>query len=250
MASPVIDAINRYAHGWRLRLALATGAGLEGGTGSTYLPGDDGTSFGPFQIHLPAHPGVSAAEANNPNWAVRYMKGAYRSAVKKVPRSLWTTDPERAAETAAFLAERPAADYYSARGQAAVDAAYRNATTALGGKHNWAGTKSAGAGKTGGSTTGVDLGDVAGGVASTVGKTAEGAAALLSPLALFAKTYGNWAAGARRIVIEGALVIGGTALVAAGVYRSVTGQSVKQGAAEAKQKAGQAAMTAAEVAAL
>src|SRR6266567_3344693 len=46
------------------RIAMILGALLEGGSlNGPWAVGDNGTSFGPWQIHLPAHPGVSAAQA-------------------------------------------------------------------------------------------------------------------------------------------------------------------------------------------
>lgn len=132
MSSPVVSAVEKVTTDWRTRLSMIMGAGLEGGLGSTFNPGDQGTSFGPFQIHLPAHPGVSAAEANNPSWAARYMLGSYQSAVARVPQSLWKSNPELAAEQAAVAAERPAQPYIQSRGQAAVDSAYKTAGASLG----------------------------------------------------------------------------------------------------------------------
>ena len=119
-----------------VRLAMLTGAALEGGTygaGNTIGVGDQGHSYGYFQINLPFHPGMTPASATDPTQAVAYMKGAYTAAAARVPASLWSSNPEKAAETAAFYAERPAKDYYVARGQSAVDRAYNMAQGALGG---------------------------------------------------------------------------------------------------------------------
>jgi len=73
--------------------------------------GDNGTSFGPFQIHLPAHPGVSAAQAQDPTFAAKYMLPAYQNGVSKVAPGLWQSNPALAAATAAYYAERPAKMY-------------------------------------------------------------------------------------------------------------------------------------------
>lgn len=112
-ATQLIGLINSIAPNSRVRLAMIMGSGLE----STWSPatGDQGTSFGPFQIHLPAHPGVSAAEAKDPAFAVRYMLGAYTTGVAKVPESLWQSDPKNAAALAAFYAERPKNMYAQSR---------------------------------------------------------------------------------------------------------------------------------------
>jgi hypothetical protein len=130
-SSKLIGAIEAVTHDPRVILSMALGAQLEGGYGPTFRPGDNDTSFGPFQIHLPAHPGVTATEADNPQWAAKYMVGAYKNAVSRVPAALWGSNPEAAAEQAAFLAERPKQDYVASRGQQAVDAAYGNAVRAI-----------------------------------------------------------------------------------------------------------------------
>lgn len=119
-----------------VRLAMLTGAALEGGTygpGSSIGVGDNGHSFGYFQINLPYHPGVTGAKARDPQFAVNYMKGAYTAAAAQIPASLWQSNPEQAAEETAVKAERPAKSYYAARGQSAVDRAYNMAQGALGG---------------------------------------------------------------------------------------------------------------------
>jgi hypothetical protein len=94
--------------------------------------GDQGTSVGPYQIHLPAHPGVTSAEASDPVWSTAFMTPAYEAAAAQIPSTLWQSDPEQAAEQTAVLAERPAQTYYAARGQGSVDAAYTAALGALG----------------------------------------------------------------------------------------------------------------------
>jgi hypothetical protein len=131
MTNAVVDAITSQVSNARVQLALLMGSQLEGGQGPTFNPGDQGTSFGPFQIHLPAHPGVTAAEADNPAFAVSYMKGAYTSAAAKVSDSLWKSNPAAAAEQTVFLAERPAQDYVTSRGAATVTSAFNKAVTEL-----------------------------------------------------------------------------------------------------------------------
>ena len=111
---------------------MALGALLEGGSlGAGPFPtGDQGTSPGPFQIHLPAHPGVTVGQAQNPTSAVAFMLPEYTGAVSQVPASLWTTNPQQAAERAAMLAERPAVDYYTSR-PGAVQSAWASVQSAL-----------------------------------------------------------------------------------------------------------------------
>jgi len=116
-AGTLVGIINSTAPDSHTRLAMIMGSGLE----SSWSPatGDHGTSFGPFQIHLPAHPGVSASEAKDPTFAVRYMLPSYEAGVAKVADSLWQSDPKSAAALAAFYAERPA-NMYAARRVASV----------------------------------------------------------------------------------------------------------------------------------
>lgn len=137
-ASPVATAIvgQKHASG-NLKLAELVGSYLESGQ-QAIDPGDyangHATSFGAFQIHLPAHPGVTEAQADNPTWAVAYMRGAYQAAVNKVGAAAFKANPEHAAEQAAYLAERPSADYYTSRGSSTVNTAYTTATHELGAK--------------------------------------------------------------------------------------------------------------------
>jgi hypothetical protein len=73
--------------------------------------GDNGHSFGPFQIYLVAHPNVTAAQAADPTWAAKFMLPAYQAGVAKVQPGLWSSDPALAAAQAAFNAEHPAKMY-------------------------------------------------------------------------------------------------------------------------------------------
>lgn len=113
--SSVVSAILAATSNSKVRAAMLMGSSLEGGWGPTFGVGDNGTSFGPFQIHLPAHPGVSSGEASNAAWAVSFMLPAYESGVNRVPASLWSSDPAQAAATAAYFAERPAVMYPASR---------------------------------------------------------------------------------------------------------------------------------------
>lgn len=107
--------------------------------------GDNGTSFGPFQMHIGGEltaQGGTPAQAKDPVWAAQHMLGAYTRGVNRVSSSLWSTDPERAAETAAYYAEVPAQDYYASQGQARVDQAWKVTESFLGGNGvpNYTGT--------------------------------------------------------------------------------------------------------------
>lgn len=118
MGNVVVDAIMQATSDSRTRMAMLMGSKLESGWNPESV-GDHGTSFGPFQIHLPAHPGVSAAQAKDPVFAAKYMAGAYQQGVNKVNPGLWNSDPAMAAATAAFYAERPAVMYPTSRYRAA-----------------------------------------------------------------------------------------------------------------------------------
>lgn len=109
-ANPVVQAILAATSNPQIQAAMLLGSRMESGW-SPQAVGDQGTSFGPFQIHLPAHPGVSSQEAEDPQWAVNYMLPTYTNAVAKVTPSLWQGNPALAAATAAYYAERPAKMY-------------------------------------------------------------------------------------------------------------------------------------------
>lgn len=110
----VIDAINRVASNARVRLAMFMGAQLESGMNPGAV-GDNGKSFGIFQIYLVAHPQVTAAQAKDPDWAARFMLPAYEAGVNRVDPALWNSNPAMAAATAAFYAERPKVMYPTSR---------------------------------------------------------------------------------------------------------------------------------------
>jgi hypothetical protein len=115
----------------RLRQAELLGAQLESGGSNTAVGAG---SYGAFQIQLSAHPGVTVAQAESPGFAARFITPAYTAALAKVPAALWKSDPEKAAEETAALAERPAygsqgqaMSYFQVRGAGAVDNAWKAA---------------------------------------------------------------------------------------------------------------------------
>jgi len=114
MGNPVADAILGATNDAHVRAAMLMGAMLESGMTTTAV-GDNGKSFGPFQIYLVAHPNVSASQAKDPGWATAFMLPSYQSGVNKVAPSLWTADPAKAAATAAYYAERPKVMYPDSR---------------------------------------------------------------------------------------------------------------------------------------
>lgn len=135
-----------------VRTAMAFGSDLESGWSGTAV-GDQGTSFGWYQIHLPAHPGVTAAEAEDAAWSTKYMLGAYKSAVAQVPGSLWSSNPELAAAQSVWLAERPAGPEpsagnmaYGGESAATVNQKWGQTASALKGKVNLPGGSGSGSG--------------------------------------------------------------------------------------------------------
>lgn len=114
MGNPVVDAILGATNDAHVRAAMLMGAQLESGM-STGGVGDNGKSFGPYQIYTVAHPNVSPAQAKDPGWATAFMLPAYQAGVNKVTPSLWTADPAKAAATAAYYAERPKVMYPDSR---------------------------------------------------------------------------------------------------------------------------------------
>lgn len=138
----VAQAIKNATSDAHVQLAMALGALLEGGSlGSSGFPtGDNGQSPGPFQIRLydnsgaPVHGNqITRAGAMDPQTAVNFMLSSYQSAAAQVSADLWNSNPEQAAEQTAFLAERPAQDYFSSQGQTAVDQKFGQAKSALAG---------------------------------------------------------------------------------------------------------------------
>lgn len=108
----------------RTRQAMLLGSSLEGGWNSPFPVGDQGTSFGPYQMHeggaLTAL-GYTPSQAEDPLTATKGMLPAYENAVNQVSDATWKNDPESAAEQAAFIAEAPAQDYVLTDGQSAID---------------------------------------------------------------------------------------------------------------------------------
>lgn len=132
MPAPTVSAILAESQNADVREAMLLGSWLEGGWGPTYGVGDSGTSFGPYQIHLPAHPGVTRQQAEDPVWASDYMYGNYVRGVTSVqPVTLWITDPEAAAEQAAYRAEAPREIYHVSRGWSTVDRGWAATVAAL-----------------------------------------------------------------------------------------------------------------------
>lgn len=112
-------------------LAMLMGSYLESNANPT-SPLNPGGAAGAWQIQLNAHPGVTAAQAENVGWAANFMFPSYMSGVQGVPSSMWKSNPMMAGEQAAYLAERPAAPYIDTQGPGRVQSAYQWATSQLG----------------------------------------------------------------------------------------------------------------------
>jgi hypothetical protein len=126
----------------RLRESLLLGSALEGGWGPRFPVGDQGTSFGPFQMHeggMLTSLGGTPRQAEDPKWAVKAILPTYASAVNAISNQKWQQDPEGAAEQAAVIAERPAQDYFAARGTSTVNQAWAATRKQLAGKHSQGG---------------------------------------------------------------------------------------------------------------
>ena len=131
--NPVVDAILSGTSNLEVREAMLVGSYLESGWSSTAV-GDNGTSFGPFQMHIGGAltaAGGTPAQAENPTWAVAHMLAAYQQGVNSVSATLWASNPELAAEEAAVAAERPQVSYIQSQGQARVDQAFAATQNAL-----------------------------------------------------------------------------------------------------------------------
>jgi len=123
---PLFDAVDRLANGnIRLIASMYFGSYIESTRKNN---ASDGEAFGVFQIQKPGvvHPDVTVAEARDPVFAANYMYPAYVAGLQRVNPGLWLTNPSRAAEEAAYNAERPAGLYSTVRGQAQVDNAWNN----------------------------------------------------------------------------------------------------------------------------
>jgi hypothetical protein len=94
-------------------------------------------SYGPFMMEqggMLTSAGYTPAEAQDPALAVHAMLPPYQAAVAQVPAAEWKKDPEGAAVTAAYLAERPAAPYQDTQGWGRVNQGWAATVQAMGQK--------------------------------------------------------------------------------------------------------------------
>lgn len=129
----VLQAVDSVTQNARVRASMLLGSWLESGQNPGAV-GDNGTSFGPWQIHTPVHPDISSAQAENPAAAAAYMEPAYANAVAGIPDALWQSNPQQAAEEAAYAAEAPSVDYYTSAGSSAVGQAWQKTLQELSGQ--------------------------------------------------------------------------------------------------------------------
>lgn len=110
----------------RLVAAGLIGSYLESGWNPGSLSGDG--AVGLWQIQSPGrypNPGISREEALDPVASTEYMLPRYREALEKVDASLWATNPEYAAATVAYKAERPKYPYHVGQSPAKVRQAWQ-----------------------------------------------------------------------------------------------------------------------------
>lgn len=199
--TPVGSAIFQATTDPRTRLAMLMGAMLEGGSlVGGWRPGDNGTSFGPFQMHIG---GALTAEggnrtlAENPKWATDHMVDRYQSGVFRVPAGMWQTDPSHAAALAAFYAEHPKNMYDSQR---------------ISGAWSLLNSKNVGGG----------LGNIPGNLAGAVGKGigAIGRSPIINPIgaAMDAITSGFGVGSIKEWAIRGGLIIFGGLIIIIGLF--------------------------------
>lgn len=218
MSSPgdtVISQILAQAPDAPTAEAMLLGSSFEGGWGPTFATGDQGTSYGPFQIHLPAHPGVTPTEAEDPAWATSYMLPAYEAGVKSVPGSEWQSNPELAAEQAAVAAERPARSYLDSYGSATLN-------------QHWSSVQ--------GALTGKTLPASSGGGSPSSGSSSSASLTAFNPF-----SSSDW----KTIVFEGIFIAAGVGLIVLGIFKTASpGGSITKTVAGTAKKAGEAAVVA------
>ncbi len=105
VASPYVQTIKRvskeYGIDWKMIYAVC----LVESNCDTGRVGDNGESFGAFQIHLPSHPDITKEQATNFEWSLRWtikncdrysdsLKwfGACHNGIGKYPRNQWYVD--------------------------------------------------------------------------------------------------------------------------------------------------------------
>lgn len=130
--NPVVSAILGVSSDNEVRAAMLMGSWFESSWNENATESGGGGGEGAFQLS-PGGPTHTSAQAFSPSASASIMLSAYEAAVKSIPQSLWTSNPEMAAEEAAVAAEKPQQSYLSSYGQNAVNTAWSNTESALGG---------------------------------------------------------------------------------------------------------------------
>lgn len=128
--SSVVNAVKAITTDRLIQLAMLTGSALESNQNPAAAGGG---AYGAWQIQMLKGRDVTPDQARDPNFAAKFMLGEYTSAVHGIDNALWKTDPARAAEQAAYAAERPAVDYFSSQGADRVSSSYNLAVSEVGG---------------------------------------------------------------------------------------------------------------------
>lgn len=228
---PLLAAIQQTSQDLRVQLAMIFGSMEEGGftgpwgtTPAGPSVGDYGHSYGPFQLNLPYHPGVTPQQAADPYFAAGFMRNAYTNAVNAIPDSLWKSNPALATEEAAVAAERPAQPYLDSRGAAQVAQTYDKAIQVL-----------QGTGATAGSAPGVSSGVYVQQPGQQAGTAYAQPASLTGGVTHFL-TGGLadmfHASGIQDMVERGALIVLGALLIIVGLVMLVKDSNVQQAASQ------------------
>lgn len=134
---PVVTAVRTEVQNPQVQAAMLLGSSYEAGWGPGFAVGDQGTSFGPYQMHeggALSATGLTPAQAEDPRAATLAMEPYYESGVSKVPQSLWSSNPSLAAEEAAVYAESPAQSYLSSYGQSSLNSHWSAVQAAMNGQ--------------------------------------------------------------------------------------------------------------------
>jgi hypothetical protein len=225
----------------RAREAMMVGSHLEGGWEPPFGIGDNGTSFGPYQMHIGGAltaSGLSPKQAEDPTLSTKAMLQSYQSAVNQISESTWTNNPELAAEQSARIAESPAQDYYTSQGRASVDAAWSDTQDVLTGKKSQGGMPTINATTTADFTSPADTwwGAVLQGpqgiiaYAAKLGKGAGGTSSISKILTLLYNLLSNPA----DVMERGGLIVFGAIIIIVGLYslsqQTSAGRSVSNAA--------------------
>lgn len=101
---PVVSAILDRTGTTKIREAMALGSWLESKWVDTATTSRL-TEYGPYQIDLRKHTGVTKTDAESPVWSTNWAYPYYERAANQVAAGLWKANPKSAAEDAARIAQ-------------------------------------------------------------------------------------------------------------------------------------------------